>query len=221
MNNEIRQRSGAMNQALAEPLNDRASRSEQARQDTRERILVEAERLFRHYGYSKTTVADIAQALSMSPANVYRFFSSKAEINEAIAERILATKESIALRISQMPLPASERIRHLARSIHQFTVDTFIGESKVHEMVVVALEEQWGTIQHHIIRVTEITAEIIEDGIRAGEFREMPPLLAAQCLMQSLVSLGHPQIVAQCSRTPETYATADQLVDFLLPAMKA
>ena len=42
--------------------------------DTRERILVVAERLFRQLGYQKTTVADIAKELRMSPANVYRFF---------------------------------------------------------------------------------------------------------------------------------------------------
>ena len=52
--------------------------------------LSEAERLFRVYGYSKTTVADIADAARMSPANVYRFFASKSDINNAICERIIA-----------------------------------------------------------------------------------------------------------------------------------
>ena len=42
--------------------------------DTRERILVVAERLFRQIGYQKTTVADIAKELRVSPAGVYRFF---------------------------------------------------------------------------------------------------------------------------------------------------
>ena len=48
--------------------------SEHVEPDTRERILVVAERLFRQIGYQKTTVADIAKELRMSPANVYRFF---------------------------------------------------------------------------------------------------------------------------------------------------
>ena len=47
--------------------------SENIETDTRERILVVAERLFRQIGYQKTTVADIAKELRMSPANVYRF----------------------------------------------------------------------------------------------------------------------------------------------------
>ena len=62
---------------------DRTPQSADA-QETRKRILDEARGLFRTYGYAKTTVADIAQACGMSPANVYRFFASKAAINDTI-----------------------------------------------------------------------------------------------------------------------------------------
>ena len=47
-----------------------------SRQENVSRILDAAERLFKHYGYTKTNVADIARDLGMSPANIYRFFSS-------------------------------------------------------------------------------------------------------------------------------------------------
>ena len=61
--------------------------------DVRERILVTAERLFREIGYQKTTVADIAKALRMSPANVYRFFDSKKSINAGVARRLMGEVE--------------------------------------------------------------------------------------------------------------------------------
>ena len=57
--------------------------------DTRCRIVRQAEEFFRLYGYQKTTVADIAKALRMSPANVYRFFDSKKSINEEVALRLM------------------------------------------------------------------------------------------------------------------------------------
>src|ERR1700751_4766075 len=47
------------------------------RDETRERILAKADELFRQFGFVKTTVADIAAELGMSPANIYKFFSSK------------------------------------------------------------------------------------------------------------------------------------------------
>ena len=42
--------------------------------EVRARILEVEEEHFRRVGYHKTSVADIACELGMSPANVYRFF---------------------------------------------------------------------------------------------------------------------------------------------------
>ena len=67
--------------------------SEHIETDTRERILVVAERLFRQIGYQKTTVADIAKELRMSPANVYRFFDSKKSIHEGVARTLMGEVE--------------------------------------------------------------------------------------------------------------------------------
>ena len=58
--------------------------------DTRERIIETADAMFRRLGFAKTAVADIAAELRMSPANVYRFFSSKNAIVEAICQRCLS-----------------------------------------------------------------------------------------------------------------------------------
>ena len=68
--------------------------------DVRERILVTAERLFREIGYQKTTVADIAKTLRMSPANVYRFFDSKKAINAGVARRLMGQVEQASQAVS-------------------------------------------------------------------------------------------------------------------------
>src|SRR5690606_36919854 len=90
-----------------------------ARQENIERILEAAERLFRHYGYSKTTVADIARDLGMSPANVYRFFASKEQIHQAIAGRMLAASLELNRSIAALPLPAAERLRRCILEQHR------------------------------------------------------------------------------------------------------
>ncbi|MCK1513866.1 helix-turn-helix transcriptional regulator [Bradyrhizobium sp. 190] len=45
--------------------------------EARARILEAAEKQFRRVGYHRTSVADIAAQLGMSPANIYRFFPSR------------------------------------------------------------------------------------------------------------------------------------------------
>ena len=87
--------------------------------DVRERILVTAERLFREIGYQKTTVADIAKALRMSPANVYRFFDSKKSINAGVARRLMGEVE----HASQVIARSRTRGRAIARAAGNRTSD--------------------------------------------------------------------------------------------------
>src|SRR3974390_124029 len=87
--------------------------------DTRERILLVEERLFRQLGYQKTTVADIAKELRMSPANVYRFFDSKKSIHEGGCRRLRGEVETASADIVAKAGPASVRLRELIATIHR------------------------------------------------------------------------------------------------------
>src|SRR6201747_3260101 len=94
---------------------------------TRERILVVAERLFREIGYQKTTVADIAKVLRMSPANVYRFFDSKKAIHEGVARSLMGEVEVEAQRIARSPGPAPGRLREMMKTIHRMNTERYVG----------------------------------------------------------------------------------------------
>lgn len=190
------------------------------RSETVSRILDAGEAVFRRYGYSKTNVADIAKELGMSTANIYRFFGSKVEIHQAICQRMLGGFRQMATATAELPLSAEQRLRRYASEHHRLTVDTMLAEEKVHEMVVVAIERDWHVIEKYIDSMNDIVGRIIADGIAAGEFKQQDAAVAARCFGASLVSLHHPQLVAQCMAKPNR-ATADELIDFALRALKA
>src|SRR5690348_10976296 len=124
--------------------------SEHIEPDTRERILTVAERLFRQIGYQKTTVADIAKDLHMSPANVYRFFDSKKAIHEGVARSLMGEVEDAASAIVASPGPAARRLRELLTTIHRMNSERYVGDSKMHEMVEIAMEESWQVCVAHM-----------------------------------------------------------------------
>src|SRR5215203_2709328 len=99
--------------------------------DVRARIVEIAEALFRDIGYQKTTVADIAKALKMSPANVYRFFDSKKSINEAVAERVTAAVRARMAAIAGADRPAGERLRDLLRTMNACMCELGVSEAKI------------------------------------------------------------------------------------------
>src|SRR5215467_1636471 len=94
------------------PLSQRSTHEQ-----TRQRILTKAGELFRHFGFAKTTVADIAAGLAMSPANIYKSFPSKDAIIQAVAEQELAELiKSIEAAVSSSP-GALARIEALALAV--------------------------------------------------------------------------------------------------------
>ena len=137
--------------------------SEHIESDTRERILVVAERLFREIGYQKTTVADIAKVLRMSPANVYRFFDSKKAINEGVARGLMGEVQEAVHAIVIRPGPAADRLRELSTTVHRMNSERFVGDSKLHEMVA-------DVCVAHMLTITRVIGEAIAKGAASGEF---------------------------------------------------
>ncbi len=182
--------------------------------DTRERILVVAERLFRQIGYQKTTVADIAKELHMSPANVYRFFDSKKAIHHGVARTLMGQVEVTAEEIAARPGPAVPRLRELLATIHIMNTERYVGDAKLHEMVAVAMEESWEVCEAHMLLITEIIGRVIGQGAASGEFEAVDLPLSAQCVTTAMLRFFHPQMIAQCERKPGP--TIDQMIDFVL-----
>lgn len=189
------------------------------RTDTRERILEVAERLFRHYGYDKTTVADMARELGMSPANVYRFFASKLEIVEAIAVRMFEERHRHNLEVLAAPGAPSERLRRFFVENHCLSVETLTADRKVHDMVEVAMTQQWPSIQTHLAQMADVIEELIRQGCAVGEFTVADARRAAVCARQCFVSMMHPTLIVHCADDRER-ADAGELADFILRALR-
>jgi AcrR family transcriptional regulator len=191
--------------------------SENVETDTRERILVVAERLFREIGYQKTTVADIAKVLRMSPANVYRFFDSKKAIHEGVARGLMGGVEEAAQAIVAKRGPAASRLRELMTTIHRMNCERYVGDAKLHEMVEIAMEESWQVCVAHMEQITMTIGAVIGEGAASGEFEVSDVSQAAMCTCTAMMRFFHPQMIAQCADKPGP--SLDQMIDFILAAL--
>jgi len=188
--------------------------------EVRTQILATAESLFRSYGYAKTTVADIARECGMSPANVYRFFESKAAVNEAITEVLLAEVENRARSIAAEQRPVADRLRKMLLEIHGFALERYLKESSVHELCTKAMHEQWGVIAAHIERIRALTRSLIDEGMKNGEFAKRDLDVTARCVSNAMMPFCHPQTVAENFAKDQKKQCA-QMGEFLVAALKA
>lgn len=190
--------------------------------DTRARIMETAEGLFRRLGFAKTTVADIASELKMSPANVYRFFASKNAIVQAICARFLADLDERAWAVARSRGSAASRLEKLFREILTFHTANLLTEKRVYDMVQVAMEDSWEAILAHKEVVRGIVEMILRDGIAAGEFVAVDPNATSRQFMRLMVSYCHPMLVAQCLQDGHDMdAEIGVSVQFLLRAISS
>lgn len=192
---------------------------EESAPTTRCRIIAAAERSFREIGYQKTTVADIARALGMSPANVYRFFDSKRAINEAVVGRLTREVEALITTIAAAPgLTAAERVSAIVRALHRDCAERCEAYPRMHEMVEAAMTESWAVCRDHVDRIGAVFARVIGEGARSGEFAVADPATAAACVHAAIVRYCHPVLVAQCPEAP--VPPLDAMIAFLLRALR-
>ena len=184
--------------------------------DVKARILVTAERLFREIGYQKTTVADIAKTLHMSPANVYRFFDSKKSINAAVACRLMGEVEQASRTIATGKGSAAARLREMLMTVHQMNSDRYVGDSKMHEMVAAAMEENWEVCQAHIGCITSEIGNVIASGAASGEFKVEDVGTASLCVCAAMIKFFHPMFIAD---TTKPGPTLEQMIDFVIAGL--
>jgi AcrR family transcriptional regulator len=186
--------------------------------EQRERIIATAERLFREIGFQKTTVADIARELRMSPANVYRFFSAKSEINAAVARQLMSEVEQAAQGIVRGSEPAEERLRALILSNEAMNAERYVVDRKLHDMVEAAIDENWPIISDHIDRIDAALEEVIRSGMERGEFAKGDAQLAARLVHAACIRYCHPRLMVECADRP--VPTSAQMVEFCIAALR-
>jgi AcrR family transcriptional regulator len=186
-------------------------------QNPYDRIADVAERLFADIGFQKTTIGDIAHELRMSPANVYRFFASKAEINNEVGRRLLAEIEAaVHVSIDHSASP-SEKLRATIATIEKLNAQRFLSNQKLHELIERAFTENWPLVRDHVQKLDKLLTKIISQGQEEGVFHVEDCALAALLVRSACLRFYHPRILVEYSEEPEP--TLDQMIEFCLAAL--
>lgn len=170
-------------------------------------------------GYAKTTVADLAQALGMSSANIYRFFPSKSAINDAICRVIMDAANELAASIVKSGGTAAERLHRLVIGVHRFNKGRFTDEHRLHDMVQVAMDENWPAVEEHKRDVARFIAVLVAEGMERGDFAPGDAEAAAQDVFHACVCLFHPALIAQNAHL-DSETMAERMARFVIEALR-
>lgn len=167
-----------------------------AKDAPRDKIIEAAKCRFSHFGYGKTTMAEVAGDCDMSPGNLYRFFPGKLDIAESIAredyERHLTHLRSLALAPGK---DARERLRDLLFEELRRTYQKLEKDPRALEMAQVIAHERPQFANWMLANERKIMVELMEEAERRGEL--MPPLdreETAEMIQAATMKFRYPQL---------------------------
>lgn len=162
--------------------------------DTRKQILTAARERFSHYGYSKTTMSEIAKDCEMSAGNIYRFFASKLDIAEAMAVAFNNEAQEKIRQISNFETPPPDRLFELFSYALEETYKTIEAEAKILEIAEILRRERPQFFNTQLAEERVHIVKILTDGIESGDFRALDaPYVTAEMIQAALMKFRFPQ----------------------------
>ena len=168
--------------------------------DTRQKIIEAARERFAHYGYGKTTMADVAEDCAMSPGNLYRYFSGKLDIAEEIARAAsIRTTEELSHILVNTDRSAAERLHDFLFHDLRATFHALEKDPKLVEMAQIITTERPQFHDEGLEREREILYRIIEYGNHTEEFNVADPLFVAEMIQSATLKFSYPQLFSRLS----------------------
>ncbi|NML87561.1 TetR/AcrR family transcriptional regulator (plasmid) [Sphingobium sp. SJ10-10] len=160
-------------------------------------VLETAKRQVRRFGESKTNVVDIARAMGVSHAALYRFYPSKSAIMDAIVQEAMEDEARLAAKHVETDGPAAEKLTAMLLDLHRRKRERFEGDQEIHNLYRRIVVERPDMIAAYADRITALIARLIEKAVQRGEWKVDDVDLAAGVVRDAGMIYVHPAFVAQ------------------------
>lgn len=167
-------------------------------EETRQDILAAAEALFRQRGIAKSSIADIAHELAMSPANVFKHFQSKTVLVDAICDRHISRMIE-RFKTFEDPAPAPERLALVVHKLMEAHLRDIRENPFFLEMIFVMSDTDLKSGQHYGELIEGLFLELIRHGVESGVYRCGDCEAASRYVAAAFASVLHPVFLARTS----------------------
>jgi AcrR family transcriptional regulator len=159
-------------------------------------ILHAATRRLIKYGYTKTTMCEIASDLEMSTANLYRHYANKLDILKACA--ICSLKEElqdVQLIVDEQNESAERKLQDYAMYVSEKTHKLASGDTQILEVLNTATKAYPELIHATNEQHCSLLACIIEQGVTNKEFKRSLKATEISAFHMSLMIFRYPFLV--------------------------
>jgi AcrR family transcriptional regulator len=192
---------------------DQSVKVQMRKEARREELVAAAFTLFLERGFSATRLEDVASAAGVAKGTVVVYFPTKEALFTGVVQHYVEPQLAMAESLLNRAGSPRDRLIELVRFIHTSLCDPHVGG--IPKLIVAEVGNFPDLARRFHAEVCDrslrVQVELIKQGIAAGQFRQVDPVLAARTLMDPVLmqaiwrhSLGR----YECDQTdPEAYIT--------------
>ena len=186
-----------------------------------ETIVSATEEMLRRHGPDKTTVLDVARHLGVSHGSVYRHFSSKAALREAVIRRWLDhVRDELAASAHDDGLPPAERLRSLLPAMFATKCAKAREDPELFATFRVLAAEHSLVSSAHVGFLVDLVESILVEGMAAGAFATGDPKAVARAVLNATSRFHDPTHAAEW-QSPQTEADSAAVISLILDGIRA
>lgn len=185
-----------------------------------EEVINVAFKRFLQFGYTKTTMTEIADEIGMSAANLYRYFDNKQDIATACCLRIMTQRLDRLRAVATGEGSLHHRLKTYAMTLVEHTHELAAPDSRISELIDFVTSERTELVLEKLDVHYELIGGMLQDAQRAGEIECRDFSAAAKYIYSAFVVFDVPLFVGIYSM--EEYKTrAMGIVDLIMAGLIA
>jgi len=185
---------------------------------TLDRILSTAEEVIRRFGPAKATVVDVARALGVSHAAVYRHVATKAELRDRVVRRWVEATMPPLRTIAGMPDPAPGRLRQFFDALIAVKRQRAAEDPELFAAYRTLAADAQSVVAAHLDELVGLAAKVIRSGVEEGTFRAADPVAAGRAVLFATSRFTHPAHAAEWA-DPAIDAAYDDVWQMLMDGL--
>lgn len=150
---------------------------------------------FLQFGYHKTTMAEIADDIGMSAANLYRYFENKQDIAAACCIKSMTERLARLRGVVDSPGSFAARLERYAMTMIEHTHELSSPDSRIGELVAFITRERIDVVQEKLTIHYELIADMLEKAQCDGEISCSDIEVTAKSIYSAFVVFDVPLFV--------------------------
>ncbi len=165
-------------------------------------LLETAEGIIRDRGAVEITMNELASVSGMSPSNVYRFFESKEDLFEAVAERWFAAKIAIMESVLASTMPIREKMQAFFGRRFALMVSDYEADPELFQSYCELGSQHFETVRGYVDLADHYLALIVAEAMEEGYFSALTIDQTVSLINLMIQPFCNPDMIVQMGTRP-------------------